>query len=125
MLPYVFWRLGWAGRPPVAFFLPQGLILMYLGLEYLVMYLGICSDNKLVVLTRRELVTYYSQRSGWRADNFDFYEVFGLSRLMVIIQQIYRRFMLGQTTNPQFSGFGQAAAYLGKRCRRLIEGSNL
>jgi aminoglycoside phosphotransferase (APT) family kinase protein len=77
------------------------------------------------MLTRREVVTYYSQRSGWRADNFDFYEVFGLFRLMVIIQQIYRRFVLGQTTNPQFSGFGQAVAYLGKRCRRLIKGSTL
>jgi hypothetical protein len=51
--------------------------------------------------------------------------VFGLFRLMVIIQQIYRRFVLGQTTNPQFSAFGQGAAYLGERCRRLIRESSL
>jgi aminoglycoside phosphotransferase (APT) family kinase protein len=72
------------------------------------------------MLTRREVVAYYGQRTGWSVDNFDFYEVFGLFRLMVIIQQIYRRFVLGQTTNQQFAGFGQAAAYMGKRCRRLI-----
>jgi aminoglycoside phosphotransferase (APT) family kinase protein len=77
------------------------------------------------MLTRREVVAYYGARSGWRVDNFDFYEVFGLFRLMVIIQQIYRRFVLGQTTNPRFAGFGQAAAYLGQRCRRLIMDSTL
>jgi aminoglycoside phosphotransferase (APT) family kinase protein len=77
------------------------------------------------MLTRREVVAYYGERSGWSVNNFDFYEVFGLFRLMVIIQQIYRRFVLGQTTNPQFADFGQAAAYLGQRCRRVIKGSTL
>jgi aminoglycoside phosphotransferase (APT) family kinase protein len=77
------------------------------------------------MLTRRELVAYYAQRSGWSVANFDFYEVFGLFRLTVIIQQIYRRFVLGQTTNPRFADFGRAAAYLGQRCRRLIDASTL
>jgi aminoglycoside phosphotransferase (APT) family kinase protein len=77
------------------------------------------------MLTRREIISYYGERSGWTVDNFDFYEVFGLFRLMVIIQQIYRRFVLGQTTNPRFADFGAAAAYLGKRCRRLIKDSAL
>jgi len=77
------------------------------------------------MLTRREVVEYYGKRTGWSVDNFDFYEVFGLFRLMVIIQQIYRRFVLGQTTNPQFAGFGQAASYIGGRCRRLIARSGL
>ena len=77
------------------------------------------------MLTRREVVDYYGERTGWSVDNFDFYEVFGLFRVMVIIQQIYRRFALGQTTNPQFAGFGQAAAYMGSRCRRLIAKSSL
>ncbi|HEV2608015.1 MAG TPA: phosphotransferase family protein [Xanthomonadaceae bacterium] len=77
------------------------------------------------MLTRREVVDYYGERTGWSVDNFDFYEVFGLFRLMVIIQQIYRRFVLGQTTNPQFAGFGQAAAYMGSRCRRLITKSRI
>ena len=58
-------------------------------------------------------------------DNFEYYEVFGLFRVMVIIQQIYRRFGLGQTTNPQFAGFGVAVAYMGNRCRKLIAASSL
>lgn len=72
------------------------------------------------MMTRREVIAYYGERSGWNVDGFGFHEVFGLFRLMVIIQQIYRRFALGQTSNPQFAGFGQAAAYMGQRCRRLI-----
>jgi len=77
------------------------------------------------MLTRREVVDYYGERTGWSVGNFDFFEVFGLFRLMVIIQQIYRRFVLGQTTNPQFAGFGHAAAYIGSRCRRLMTNSGL
>lgn len=72
------------------------------------------------MLTRREVVDYYGERSGWNVDRFDFYEVFGLFRLMVIIQQIHYRYALGQNTNPQFAGFGDAARYMGQRCRRLI-----
>ncbi|MBE1160179.1 phosphotransferase family protein [Dyella acidiphila] len=77
------------------------------------------------MLTRREVIDYYGSRTGWSVDNFDFYEVFGLFRLMVIIQQIYRRFALGQTTNPQFASFGDAARYMGARCRRIIAHSVL
>jgi aminoglycoside phosphotransferase (APT) family kinase protein len=77
------------------------------------------------MLTRREVIAYYGERSGWSVDNFDFYEVFGLFRLMVILQQIYRRFLLAQTTNPRFAEFGEAAAYLGRRCRNLIGESSL
>jgi aminoglycoside phosphotransferase (APT) family kinase protein len=73
------------------------------------------------MLSRREIVSCYAERSGWSVENFDFYEVFGLFRLMVIIQQIYRRFALGQTTNPRFADFGRSAVYLGRRCRNLIQ----
>ena len=72
------------------------------------------------MLTRREVVEYYGERTGMDVSLWSFYEVFGLFRLMVIIQQIYRRYALGQTTNPQFAGFGDAAKYMGMRCRRLI-----
>lgn len=82
-------------------------------------------SNATGMFTRRKVVDYYGERTGWSVDNFDFYEVFGLFRLMVIIQQIYRRFVLGQTTNPQFAGFGHAARYMGNRCRNIIARSVL
>lgn len=81
--------------------------------------------NAAGMLTRRELIDYYAERSGWSVSNFDFYEVFGLFRLMVIIQQLYQRYAQGKTSNPRFAGFGKAAAYLGQRCDRLIRQSVL
>ena len=58
--------------------------------------------------TREEFVQRYLQLSGRRCDDFTFYEVFGLFRLAVIIQQIWARYRAGQTTNPAFAGFGDA-----------------
>ncbi|MBB3174161.1 aminoglycoside phosphotransferase (APT) family kinase protein [Endobacter medicaginis] len=72
------------------------------------------------MLTRAQIVQRYGARTGIDVSGFTFYEVFGLFRLMGIAQQIWRRFVLGQTTNPQFAGFGEAVRYLGTRCRRLI-----
>jgi len=57
--PWLHTQLNLSGRPPGSFFLPSGLILVYLGVEYFTVYLGICSDNKLVVLTRRELGAFF------------------------------------------------------------------
>lgn len=72
------------------------------------------------MLTRREVLAYYAERTGTDIGDFAFYEVFGLFRLMVIAQQIYRRYALGQTTNAQFAGFGEMVRYLGQRCRAVI-----
>jgi len=77
------------------------------------------------MLTRKEVVAYYMEKSGFRADNFDFYEIYGLFRLAVIVQQIYYRFYHGQTSDKRFAAFGHAANYLEKRCQRLISESSL
>lgn len=77
------------------------------------------------MLTRQEVIDYYGEKTGYRVDNFDFYSVYGLFRLAVIVQQIYYRFYHGQTQNPQFAGFGQLTNYLEQRCLRLIDASRL
>ena len=61
------------------------------------------------------------ERTGLTVDNFDFYLVYGLFRLAVIVQQIYFRYAQGQTTNPQFAGFGKVARYLEKRCLAAMQ----
>ncbi len=73
------------------------------------------------MLTRREIVEYYGERTGLPIDNWRFYEVFGLFRLAVIAQQIYYRFHHGQTTNPAFEHFWIAVGYLDTRCNELID----
>jgi aminoglycoside phosphotransferase (APT) family kinase protein len=72
--------------------------------------------------TREEVVAHYLDRTGlalpitgWR-----FYEVYGLFRLAVIVQQIWYRYRAGQTTNPAFAQFGGAVNYLVGRSRTLI-----
>ncbi|WP_137937002.1 phosphotransferase family protein [Chitinivorax sp. B] len=77
------------------------------------------------MLTRREVIEYYGNRTGFTVANFDFYSVYGLFRLAAIIQQIYRRFKEGQARNPQFAYFGAMANYLEQRCQRLIQQSIL
>lgn len=54
-LPPLFHHWGWLSTEPVKYLVPSGLILMLLGALYVLAALGLCSDNRLVVLTRREL----------------------------------------------------------------------
>jgi aminoglycoside phosphotransferase (APT) family kinase protein len=77
------------------------------------------------MLTRAEVIAYYGEKTGFSVETFDFYEVFGLFRLAVIIQQIYRRYALKQTTNPRFAAYGEMADNLGRRCQALIARSAL
>ena len=70
--------------------------------------------------TREEFVQRYLQLSGRRCDDFTFYEVFGLFRLAVIIQQIWARDRAGQTTNPAFAGFGDACNTLINRAESRL-----
>ena len=74
------------------------------------------------MLTRWEVVQRYAQRTGREisADDWRFYEVFGLFRLAVIAQQINYRFFHGQTTNPAFRAFRPAVGFLEQRCLRIM-----
>jgi aminoglycoside phosphotransferase (APT) family kinase protein len=81
--------------------------------------------NAAGMLTRREVIDYYGERTGWAVNNFDFYTIYGLFRLAVIVQQIYRRYKEGATRNPQFATFGALVNYLDQRCQKLIAASTL
>ena len=59
------------------------------------------------MLTREELIDYYVSNSPLNVKSFDYYYCFGLFRLAVIAQQIYKRYKEGQTTNKKFAVFGQ------------------
>jgi aminoglycoside phosphotransferase (APT) family kinase protein len=72
------------------------------------------------MLTREEVVGHYAARTGLPVANFGFYAVFGLFRVAVIVQQIWRRYRDGATRDPQFAQFGPLVSYLDGRCRRLI-----
>lgn len=72
------------------------------------------------MLTREQVVSRYCSRTGLRADDWVFYEVFGLFRLATIIQQIYRRYHLRETRNRAFRHYWLAVRYLDRRCLGII-----
>ena len=74
------------------------------------------------MMTRRELADSYLEQAGLPATPFDFYYVYGLFRLAVIVQQIYYRFVHGQTTNPRFAPFGQFCTVLSRRAQSVAAG---
>ena len=58
-------------------------------------------------LTREEVVARYAARTGFDVERVRWHEVFGLFKLIVILQQIYIRFLRGQTADQRFSTFGR------------------
>ncbi|MGH8443844.1 MAG: phosphotransferase family protein [Solimonas sp.] len=75
------------------------------------------------MLTRQEIVDYYCAKTGLQPKNWAFYEIYGLFRLAVIIQQIYYRYHHKQTRNPAFKQFWLLANYLIWRSRKLMRQS--
>ena len=75
------------------------------------------------MLTRREVVAYYCEKTGFQPENWAFYEVYGLFRLSAIAQQIYYRYHHKQTRNPEFKNFWIFVHYLHWRCRRAMRSS--
>jgi aminoglycoside phosphotransferase (APT) family kinase protein len=76
------------------------------------------------MLRREEVVDYYLNKTGYKVDRqgqWVFYEVYGLFRLAVIVQQIYYRYHHKQTNNPAFKNFWILANYLDWRCKGLIK----
>lgn len=76
-------------------------------------------------LTRNELIMRYAEKTGRNLDNFDFYYCFGLFRLAVIAQQIYKRFYDGITKDKRFAFLITAVQSLERAALGLIENSKL
>ncbi|WP_149360399.1 phosphotransferase family protein [Lolliginicoccus suaedae] len=72
------------------------------------------------MMTRDEVVQHYCARTGITLDDWTFYEVYGLFRLAGIVQQLYKRYHDGGTTNPVFAKFWMFVGYLEWRCRSRI-----
>jgi aminoglycoside phosphotransferase (APT) family kinase protein len=70
---------------------------------------------------RAELVERYAARTGREAGSMLFHYVYGLFKLAVIVQQIYRRYRQGFTTDPRFAALGMAVQVLGQQAAKAIE----
>jgi len=72
------------------------------------------------MLTRREILDFYQQRTAIDTSDFTFYLTYGYWRNTVILQQIYYRYFHEQTQDQRFRYFGLLVQNLGEHCRRLI-----
>ncbi len=72
------------------------------------------------MLTRREILDLYQEKTGLDTSDFTFYLVYGYWRVAVILQQIYYRYFQGQTQDERFKTFGIATQHLGEHCQRLM-----
>lgn len=73
------------------------------------------------MLSRKEVIQYYAQKTGRQIDDFRFYRIYGLFRLAGIAQQIYYRYSKGYTKNKAFRKFWIISFYLIKTCENIIK----
>jgi aminoglycoside phosphotransferase (APT) family kinase protein len=71
--------------------------------------------------TREEFVQRYEERSGRNLTNIGYYEVLGVFKLAVILQQIYYRFRRGQTQDKRFQNFSESVRGLVELASSLAE----
>ncbi|MBM4077389.1 MAG: phosphotransferase family protein, partial [Planctomycetes bacterium] len=50
-----------------------------------------------------------------------FYYCFGLFKLAVIVQQIYARYVRGNTSDPRFANLNHLVRILGSQAERVIQ----
>ncbi|MBM42924.1 MAG: phosphotransferase family protein [Acidobacteria bacterium] len=73
--------------------------------------------------SRVEVIERYAQRTGLDTSRADWYHVFGVFKLLVIVQQIYIRFVRGQTQDQRFAGYGRRVRDLARKGIDLIDGA--
>lgn len=70
--------------------------------------------------TRDEILERYAARSSRDLSNIRFYEVFAVFKIAVVIQQIYYRYVNGQTRDERFATFDARVAYLSRHAGAMI-----
>lgn len=71
------------------------------------------------MLTRAEIAQRYAERTGFDVSAAPFYETFGLFKTAVVIEQIYVRFVRGQTKDERFAALGPAVPMLAEFAQQV------
>lgn len=75
--------------------------------------------------TRSEVAKRYSELSGRDISNIVYYYVFGLFKIAVVVQQIYKRYVTGFSSNPKFANMGQVAKSLSIMATQAIRKNDI
>ena len=65
-------------------------------------------------MKRSEVIKYYASKSEIDLSQIQFYYIFGIVKVAVIAQQIYKRFTLGNANDPRFAGLIHVVKASGK-----------
>lgn len=76
-------------------------------------------------MTREELAARYAEKTGRDVSGIAYYEAFALFKVAVVLQQIYYRFVKGQTHDERFKDFDRRVAGLARAAWALAERSGL
>jgi aminoglycoside phosphotransferase (APT) family kinase protein len=76
-------------------------------------------------MTRAEIAERYSEISGRDVSGIAFYETFALFKIAVVLQQIYIRYLRGQTRDERFRDFGRRVEGLAKAALELADRSGI
>jgi aminoglycoside phosphotransferase (APT) family kinase protein len=69
--------------------------------------------------SRDEIVERYANRSGRDVSSVRYYEIFAVFKIAVVIQQIYFRWVQGQTQDSRFATFDARVAFLANQAATL------
>jgi aminoglycoside phosphotransferase (APT) family kinase protein len=75
--------------------------------------------------SRRELVACYEERARRNVADAPFYYAFGLYKIAAIVQQIYARYVRGDTRDARFAGLNGLVAALAEQADRTVESGHL
>ncbi len=76
-------------------------------------------------MTREELIERYAAQTGHDVSRIKFYETFALFKVAVILQQIFFRFVRGQTRDKRFRNFDRRVLGLARAAHELSRHSNI
>src|SRR5262249_2205908 len=76
-------------------------------------------------MTRAEITERYAELTGFDVSNIDFYEIFAIFKIAVVVQQIYFRYVRGQTHDERFAAFGPRVEGLARAALELAKQSKL
>ena len=72
-------------------------------------------------LTREELMDYYFTKAAGSKEEMIFYYVFGLFKVAVIAQQIFKRYSLGHSTDARFAQLIYVVEAAGKKAIQTLQ----
>jgi aminoglycoside phosphotransferase (APT) family kinase protein len=76
-------------------------------------------------MSRKEIINRYAEKTGRDVSGIAFYEAFALFKVAIVLQQIYFRYVRGQTHDERFKDFDKRVAGLARAALDLAEQSGI